>query len=680
MAPQYILDRYRMIEKAGSGGYGSVYHAFDTHLKRDVAIKCIELSEADVARARIAATEDRMREELGALPADDDILQGAFDEDDFPEDPAFLDVRDGLPAQQLGVIGAAAGQQAGSAAAWQNEKAAPSADPFEHIPGLKEARMVAQLSDASIVTVHECVVEGSTAYIIMEYIEGKTLAQIMREVDDALSLDATAAVLSKVAQALTVAHERGILHLDIKPDNVLINTKGQVKVTDFGLATLADANGRATTGGGTIGYMPLEQMRLQPLDARTDQWALGALTYEMLTGENPFRTQSLKEAQRLIEESELVLPSLCWDELPAEVDDIVFTAMDLEPEARFASVSAFADALLPHLGDPKAGQKQLVQLVKGAAQEQPEPEEEPVATAPAVPLVDRVGPRGATILLRITAALGAALACSVGAANIHLVDGSAFGLATDMMPLFAGLAIACAVLALIKPHVGALVGLLVVGVALMTNGAFVLGLAYFAIVIGWWYALGREDEAAPTVALLQPLLGSIGLAAMVPVAAGALLSVSRAAASALFAVFLAMTFASFGSGTVLGWDALGHFSFLTSDVQANFLAIATEPHTWCVAVSWVAAAAAFSFLCLRGTRAFDIAGAVLAAALLLFGVCASIGLDLFGSTWSPAVSDFVGVIVPGVAGIAAAIIGMPDRARWDEGEWERYLEGPQTIN
>ncbi|MBQ9954808.1 MAG: serine/threonine protein kinase [Eggerthellaceae bacterium] len=685
MAQQYILDRYRVVKQAGSGGYGSVYHAFDTHLKRDVAIKVIELSEADVARARILATEERIREELGDAYEDpfvvDDLLEGAFEEEGFPEDPAFLDARDGLPAQQIGIIGAAAETRAMPAAHVPGEYPAP-VDAFEHIPGLKEARMVAQLSDASIVTVHECVVEGTNAYIIMEYVEGKTLAQILREADEPLSLNAVAAVVSKVAQALTVAHESGVLHLDIKPDNVLVNAKGQVKVTDFGLATLADAGGRATTGGGTIGYMPIEQMRLEPLDERTDQWALGALTYELLTGENPFRTEDLKDAQRLIEESELVLPSLCDDELSPDVDDVVFTAMDLEPDARFASVSAFADALLAHLGDAKAGQKELAKLVKGApatppAESEPEPAEPP---APREPLVDRIGPRGSVIILRILAALGAACTCAVGLANVHLVQGSAYGLASEMTAVFFALVAVCAILALIKPHIGVAASLVALGVSLMANGAFILGLVHFVICAAWWYAVGREEDALAAIPLLAPLCGSIGFAGMAAVAAGALLSVGRATATAAFSAFVALVFASFGTGDVMGWNAFAGISFAGTDIQATFVAMLIEPRTWCIVLSWIAGAAAFSFLCLRGTRAFDIAGAILTAGILLFGVCAGFGIDILGSAWRPDAFDFAGALVPGAAAIAAAALGITDRARWEESEWQRYLEGPQTVD
>ena len=685
MAQQYILDRYRVIEKAGSGGYGSVYHAFDTHLKRDVAIKCIELSEADVARARILATEERLRDELGGSESAqgqepsfaEDLLAGAFDEDDFPEDPAFLDARDGLPAQRIGVIGAAA------ETAIMPDSRANREDPFDHIPGLKEARMVAQLSDATIVAVHECVVEDTTAYIIMEYVEGKTLAQIMRESEGegegALSLDAVAAVVSSVAQALTAAHECGVLHLDIKPDNVLVNAKGQVKVTDFGLATLADANGRATTGGGTIGYMPLEQMRLEPLDARTDQWALGALTYELLTGENPFRTESLKEAQRLIEDSELVLPSLCWDELSPAADDIVFTAMDLEPDARFASVSEFAKTLMPYLGDAKAGAKELARLVKGIVVEKPAPEA-PQPEQPAIPVIDRMGPRGLAIALRLVAAAGAALTCAIGLANVHLTEGSTLGLATDMMPAFAALVAAGAILALIKPHLGALASFIVLGVGLVSSGAYLLGILLLVVCACWWYFIGREGDAMAASSLLVPLFGSVGMAAVAPVTAGALLSVGRATATAAFSAFLALVCASFATGDVMGWNALAGLAFSAGDIQASFLGIVAEPRTWCVLLSWIAAAAALSFFCLRGTKAFDIAGSVVSAAILLFGVLSGFGLDLFGSTWQPGLSDFAGAILPGILGIALAASGVTDRVRWEAKDWRAYLDGPQTID
>ena len=230
----------------------------------------------------------------------------------------------------------------------------PLVHSLAHVPGLDEARTAAMLSDASIVAVYDFEVQESTAYLIMEYVEGVTLTELLHRHADRLTLDVVAAVFASVSHALEVAHANQVLHLDIKPDNVLINHQGQVKVTDFGLATLADASGYGAAGGGTIGYMPLEQMRQENLDVRCDEWALASLTYEMLAGENPFLAPDLERAEVAIEDAELVLPSLCWDELDPAVDDVIFFALDPDREERYATVADFAEELEPFLGDPKA--------------------------------------------------------------------------------------------------------------------------------------------------------------------------------------------------------------------------------------------------------------------------------------------------------------------------------------
>ena len=104
---------------------------------------------------------------------------------------------------------------------------------LSRIPGLDEARTAAMLSDPNIVAVYDFEIQDSTAYLIMEYVEGMTLTELLHNHDAELTLDIVAAVLDGVAHALEVAHENGVLHLDIKPDNILINHAGQVKVTDF---------------------------------------------------------------------------------------------------------------------------------------------------------------------------------------------------------------------------------------------------------------------------------------------------------------------------------------------------------------------------------------------------------------------------------------------------------------
>lgn len=801
-----ILDRYRVIDQAGSGGYGTVVHAFDTHLKRDVAIKCIELSEDELAAARLEALEARMAADLeeveaGASGAETGVAgrnagpgavsaagagmgatagdpAGSSSAAAFPADPDFLAARDerrrrrsatavsrcaaeGVPPWEdwddfgdpdddsVDVAGADdfdaeaaedewgdslipwnasttdfAGRRRGPARLTGRvsrktrhapevpyepqtvveeapdatgatpdaesvdvrhlrgvrasrviaEEPEPDAedelDLFEHIPGLEEARSVAKLSDTNIATVYDCAVEGSSAYVIMEYVEGKTLAQIIDEVDDDITLDMVAAVFSAVSHALEVAHGEHTLHLDIKPENVIVNGKGQAKVADFGLAALMDATGSGTTGGGTIGYMPLEQMRQEPLDVRTDEWALASLTYEMLTGSNPFFADDLDAAEEAIEEAELVLPSLCWDELDAEADEVMFAALDPDMDERYEDVAAFAAALSPYLGNAKKGKRVLADIVNGKMEE-PAAEEPERAWEPLPPLVDRLGLRGAAIAGRIVAAAAVALLAAAGMANLHLTPGSAMGLATDA-PIAYGVVIAvCALVAAIRPSIGVLFGYGAFVVGLAGAGAWVPAVLLTAATGAWWYFVGRRGTAQAVSALMQPLLGSVGFAAASPVTCGVLLPVLQSVITAAFAFASALIMAGCGSVDIMNWDAVMHLGF-SSNPAAGCLAVASQPATWVVGASWIAAAGLYSLLCVRGTRAFDIAGSVVAAAVLMFGACAAAHLASFGGSWLPAPAALLGALVPGVLGILAAVMSIPDRARWAEEEW--YVE------
>ena len=801
-----ILDRYRVIDQAGSGGYGTVVHAFDTHLKRDVAIKCIELSEDELAAARLEALEARMAADLeeveaGASGAETGVAgrnagpgavsaagagmgatagdpAGSSSAAAFPADPDFLAARDerrrrrsatavsrcaaeGVPPWEdwddfgdpdddsVDVAGADdfdaeaaedewgdslipwnasttdfAGRRRGPARLTGRvsrktrhapevlyepqtvveeapdatgatpdaesvdvrhlrgvrasrviaEEPEPDAedelDLFEHIPGLEEARSVAKLSDTNIVTVYDCAVEGSSAYVIMEYVEGKTLAQIIDEVDDDITLDVVAAVFSAVSHALEVAHGEHTLHLDIKPENVIVNGKGQAKVADFGLAALMDATGSGTTGGGTIGYMPLEQMRQEPLDVRTDEWALASLTYEMLTGSNPFFADDLDAAEEAIEEAELVLPSLCWDELDAEADEVMFCALDPDMDERYEDVAAFSAALSPYLGNAKKGKRVLADIVNGKMEE-PAAEEPERVWEPLPPLVDRLGLRGAAIAGRIVAAAAVALLAAAGMANLHLTPGSAMGLATDA-PIAYGVVIAvCALVAVIRPSIGVLFGYGAFVVGLAGAGAWVPAVLLTAATGAWWYFVGRRGTAQAVSALMQPLLGSVGFAAASPVTCGVLLPVLQSVITAAFAFASALIMAGCGSVDIMNWDAVMHLGF-SSNPAAGCLAVASQPATWVIGASWIAAAGLYSLLCVRGTRAFDIAGSVVAAAVLMLGACAAAHLASFGGSWLPAPAALLGALVPGVLGILAAVMSIPDRARWAEEEW--YVE------
>ena len=359
---QLILDRYRPIAEAGTGGFGTVQVAWDTRIQRKVAIKCIGLDEVDATRVASGDPSD------AADPFDARGSTWKADPDDL-DSPTFSDDDETALFDQMGR----------SVSMFSDD---PSARSLARVPGLDEARTAALLSDANIVTVYDFEVQGSTAYLIMEYVDGITLSELLERFDDRLSLNVVAAVFAAVSHALEVAHDNQVLHLDIKPDNVLINRQGQVKVTDFGLAVLAGTSGFGAAGGGTIGYMPLEQMRQESLDARCDEWALASVTYEMLAGENPFLAPDLVRAEAAIEDAELVLPSLCWEELDPAVDDVIFCALDPDREERYDNVAEFAEEMEPFLGDPKRGARELAAIVGYADEEEADDEPAPAPREP----------------------------------------------------------------------------------------------------------------------------------------------------------------------------------------------------------------------------------------------------------------------------------------------------------
>ncbi len=233
----------------------------------------------------------------------------------------------------------------------------------EELPGLVEARTAAMLQNPHIVTVYDFEVAGDEALLIMEYLDGLSLREIMEQATDLLDIDVVTAVISGVGDALAFAHSNQVLHLDIKPDNIMIDQTGMVKVTDFGLAEFVTHASSKIAQGGSIGYMPLEQMVGEAVTEQTDEWALAAVTYEMLTGENPFEQRTIKESAEVIQHGQLVIPSALHPELSPEIDDILFQALSLEPPERYTTVKRFVAALKKPLGTVTQGKKKLRVLV-----------------------------------------------------------------------------------------------------------------------------------------------------------------------------------------------------------------------------------------------------------------------------------------------------------------------------
>jgi branched-chain amino acid transport system substrate-binding protein len=211
---------------------------------------------------------------------------------------------------------------------------------------LREARAAARLKHPNIVTIYDVGQEGSWYYFVMEYIEGQTLAEVIKR-RGAMAPAEVMAVLRPLADALDYAHRQGLVHRDIKPGNVVVGPAGQVTLTDFGIARAAQEVRLTTTGAlvGTPEYMSPEQAMGEEVDQRTDQYSLGVVAYEMLTGRVPFGgTTPHGVLYKQVHEPPPPI-SRVRPELPAGVEAALQQALAKEPGQRYATVTAFVEAL-----------------------------------------------------------------------------------------------------------------------------------------------------------------------------------------------------------------------------------------------------------------------------------------------------------------------------------------------
>ena len=212
----------------------------------------------------------------------------------------------------------------------------------------REAIAAAKLTHPNVVSLYDTGSDGTRVYLVMEYVDGATLREVIADLGS-MAPGQAAAIGEKIARALDYAHERGLVHRDVKPANILIGDDGAVKVADFGIAKAEEHDGDLTKTGmvlGTAAYVAPEQITgTTPVDGRADQYALGCMLYEALTGRQPFKgeTAVATAAQRL-ESTPTALRSLRAD-LPRGLDAIIMRAMARDPADRFVSLGAMADAL-----------------------------------------------------------------------------------------------------------------------------------------------------------------------------------------------------------------------------------------------------------------------------------------------------------------------------------------------
>ncbi len=280
-----VAGRYRLLEKLGAGGMGTVYRAEDTHLGRPVALKV-------------------------------------------------------LPAHLVSDPGAVARFR-------------------------REARALAQVSHPAIVGAYDTGADRGQHFLVMEYVEGKDLARVVRE-QGRMPPTLAAEYVRQAAQALQHAHDRGLVHRDLKPSNLLLTPQRQVKLLDLGLARfLQDQLGEAGltregTGLGTPDYMAPEQFGdARRVDRRADIYSLGCTLYHLLAGQVPFPGSSLTEKAQAHEDAEPPPLEERCPEAPAGLVLVVQRMMAKRPADRFQTAGEVAEALAPHVASSSGSLSEL---------------------------------------------------------------------------------------------------------------------------------------------------------------------------------------------------------------------------------------------------------------------------------------------------------------------------------
>jgi beta-lactam-binding protein with PASTA domain/predicted Ser/Thr protein kinase len=211
----------------------------------------------------------------------------------------------------------------------------------------REAQAAARLNHHGIVSVYDSGTDGDTPYIVMQYIEGRTLADFLGS-GKTLPSKQAATIAQEIAEALGAAHAHGVIHRDIKPANVMITREGKVLVMDFGIARLISGPETAPQTSavlGTASYLSPEQAQGHSVDARSDIYALGVVLYEMLTGRPPFTGDSPMAIAYKQVNATPPAPSSANPDVPPELDAVVMRALSKNPANRYQTGQEFADDL-----------------------------------------------------------------------------------------------------------------------------------------------------------------------------------------------------------------------------------------------------------------------------------------------------------------------------------------------
>jgi serine/threonine protein kinase/Flp pilus assembly protein TadD len=243
------------------------------------------------------------------------------------------------------------------------------ADPLYRRRFEEEAERASRLNDSHIAAVYDVLEDRGESFLVMEFVEGQTLRERLSE---PMSLEQFFVIAEQCLQALAVAHAHGVLHCDIKPENIMLSKDGQIKILDFGVARRLPRSDQSTTVDrpgniyGTLAYMAPEVLLEKPVDARADIFSQGVVFYELLTGENPFIANSFVETSDKIRSEDPPPIKLANSEVPEKLEELVNKAMAKEPSQRYRSANEVLDDL--HVVEGNVTPSGLVRLLPRKSQ------------------------------------------------------------------------------------------------------------------------------------------------------------------------------------------------------------------------------------------------------------------------------------------------------------------------
>lgn len=500
---------------------------------------------------------------------------------------------------------------------------------------LTEARTACLLAHPNIVTVYDFETDAEWAYLVMEYVDGLNLAELLARVEGGtLTGDECAYVVNCVADALAFAHENYVLHLDIKPSNIIIDHSGAVKLCDFGMATLASATGFGDARGGTVGYMSPEQIRGQLVDERSDVFSLGVVVWQALTGTNPFSSTSAEQSLKLIEKGPRISLTKLVPELKGISEQALLDALSPNASMRTPSVTEFANELTFTMGDISAGAASLRHLLSQAGVPDDEDDAWEGDGLPLYfryPWIEPLITRGSAALTAGYAAL-AALAPLFTTASATRIGAAAFaGITMAWPPLGGALVIVATLLALLTTSSGA--------------AAILLPLILGCALIAWWVFIGTNDHRTTPAVLLPCCLAN-------PIAgvawAGAFLTPLAALATGAAGWLLGQTF--------IASQATG---FSAADVANTLVELAKTPYAW---IAWggcaLSALCAASITRLRPTTGCAVTGQIVGCIVLVASQLLADRMEN-GGIWLAPTWDTTGiaVVLCVLVSIVAALCG-----------------------